>query len=644
MCYTTKESNYYAELIVRVASRIMTKGNFSKTAGVFYLLVTSIVFIFILGYVCTPDEVDYVNLDCRVFEAEWYQVFPNGEKALVEVPGKAAGQKGEVVVTETVVPDYVSDGKFFCFRNSLQDVQVYIDGKLRYEYTTKDTRPFGKSTENAFIFVPVYEADAGRTLTVKTMTVSPYTGAMNAVYYGDQFAIWKTLSEKYGMEMAIALFMAVLAAITIIFSIVLKFCHKKEIALEYLGWGILLLAIWMITVNEARQIFSLKVSLLACINYLSFMLVLLPFVLYINHIQNFRYRKIYNFLSALIACDFVICSALQFLDIADFPQTLFVMHIVFVTTILGIFLTIVLDAKKGYVRSYRLIVIGLVALIIAGLVEVLRIYTNEGRVSSFRVCVGLIVLLIMAVVKTAQDVSSLERERQRVLLADKAKSDFLASMSHEIRTPINAVLGMDEMILRETGESKIKEYALDIQTAGRTLLTIINDILDLSKIESGKMEIVPVEYDTSSVLYDLVSMTKIRAEKKELKFILCVDPETPAKLWGDDVRIKQILMNLLSNAVKYTQTGAVYFRVKVLPTSDAYSTLLHFEVEDTGIGIRAEDMDDLFSEFTRIADIQNRNIEGTGLGLPIAMKLLSAMDSTLEVKSEFGKGSVFSFC
>jgi len=245
-----------------------------------------------------------------------------------------------------------------------------------------------------------------------------------------------------------------------------------------------------------------------------------------------------------------------------------------------------------------------------------------------------------------QHLQEVEREKQIADAANRAKTEFLASMSHEIRTPINAVLGMDEMILRECKDSTIKEYAMDIQAAGQTLLTIINDILDLNKIESGKMEIVPVEYDVSSMIYDLSNMIRIRAEDKNLSFKVSVSQDIPSKLYGDDVRIRQILMNLLTNAVKYTRSGEVWFRVS-LKQKEAGTVgtdaILHVEVEDTGIGIKPEDMDKLFAKFERIEVERNRNIEGTGLGMPITMKLLSLMDSELKVESEYGKGSVFSF-
>ena len=235
---------------------------------------------------------------------------------------------------------------------------------------------------------------------------------------------------------------------------------------------------------------------------------------------------------------------------------------------------------------------------------------------------------------------------QVLLSANKAKSDFLARMSHEIRTPVNTILGMDEMILRETKESTVLEYAGDIRSAGRSLLSIINDILDLSKIESGKMEIIPVEYNPARMLRDLANMASIKAKEKELTLDISVSEEIPSVLFGDDGRLRQILTNLLTNAIKYTEHGYVHFSVspKIQSPEGADDTvILHFEVEDTGMGIRPEDMDTLFGEFERVDSLRNRNIEGTGLGIPITMKMLELMNSELKVKSVYGKGSVFSF-
>ena len=226
--------------------------------------------------------------------------------------------------------------------------------------------------------------------------------------------------------------------------------------------------------------------------------------------------------------------------------------------------------------------------------------------------------------------------------ASRAKSQFLSNMSHEIRTPINAVLGMDEMIIREAKEENIREYAENIRTAGTSLLGLINDILDFSKIEAGKMEIIPVEYTVSSLLNDLVNMISQRAEKKGLEFRVEAAEDVPSVLKGDEIRLRQVVTNILTNAVKYTEKGSVTLRFGWEKTEEQ-EICLCIAVKDTGIGIKAEDIEKLFHAFERIEEERNRSIEGTGLGMNITQRLLELMGSRLEVESQYGEGSEFSF-
>ena len=248
---------------------------------------------------------------------------------------------------------------------------------------------------------------------------------------------------------------------------------------------------------------------------------------------------------------------------------------------------------------------------------------------------------IIDVTKVMQQAEIMRELKEEAEQANRAKSLFLAKMSHEIRTPMNAVLNMNEIILRESREENIKEYAMDAKSSAKTLLGIINDILDLSKIESGKMEIVPVEYELGSLANDVVNMIDIRAKEKGLNFQISISPKLPSVLWGDDVRIKQILVNLLTNAVKYTKEGTVSFLAD--GTLEGEEVTLHFEIRDTGIGIKEEDMPKLFESFQRIEEAGNRYIEGTGLGISITVQLLKMMGSSLQVESTYGKGSTFSF-
>ncbi len=225
---------------------------------------------------------------------------------------------------------------------------------------------------------------------------------------------------------------------------------------------------------------------------------------------------------------------------------------------------------------------------------------------------------------------------------NEAKSTFLSNMSHEIRTPINAVLGLDEMIIRESSEQAIVGYATEIKNAGRSLLSIINDILDFSKIEAGKLDIIPVQYELSSAINDLVNMISIKAKDKNLDFKIDISPDIPHLLYGDEIRIKQIILNILTNAVKYTKEGSVTFTVGFSRLDEEYIAL-NVSVADTGIGIKEEDLAKLATPFQRIEEKRNRTIEGTGLGMSIVKMLLTLMGSSINVQSEYGKGSTFSF-
>ena len=233
--------------------------------------------------------------------------------------------------------------------------------------------------------------------------------------------------------------------------------------------------------------------------------------------------------------------------------------------------------------------------------------------------------------------------REAKMMADKAnraKSDFLANMSHEIRTPINAVMGMNEMILRECEQETIREYAQNIQSASQTLLSLINDILDFSKIESGKMEIVETAYDMASMLNDVINMVRVKAEDKNLRFNVNINENLPSELWGDDTRGRQVIVNILNNAVKYTKEGQVSLSVTGERTAGD-NILLEIRISDTGVGIKEEDMSKLFRNFERLNLGENRNVEGTGLGLAITYRLVEQMNGRIEVESKYGIGSAF---
>ena len=260
----------------------------------------------------------------------------------------------------------------------------------------------------------------------------------------------------------------------------------------------------------------------------------------------------------------------------------------------------------------------------------------------FAVSAALVFLLLFDLLVMLSFNRTLQKTALAAERANLSKSAFLSNMSHEIRTPITAILGMNEMIQRESENENVLKYSDTIQTAGVSLLGIISDILDFSKIEAGRMEFIASDYSLSGMVGDLINLTRLRAEGKGLSLETDVDARLPEHLCGDEIRVKQIIMNLLSNAVKYTEKGGVRLSFRMEGAGDDF-VMIGVSVADTGIGIMPEDMSRLFTEFERLNPKKTRGIEGTGLGLAITHRMLSLMGSTLEVESACGVGSRFFF-
>ncbi|MCI8326914.1 MAG: hypothetical protein HFI37_03960, partial [Lachnospiraceae bacterium] len=239
-------------------------------------------------------------------------------------------------------------------------------------------------------------------------------------------------------------------------------------------------------------------------------------------------------------------------------------------------------------------------------------------------------MLMFDVTDTYELIGEIMEIREEAEQANRAKSDFLANMSHEIRTPMNAIIGMSELIIEESRGGQMYEYASDIKTASLNLLGIINDILDLSKVESGKLELIEDKYYIQILVEEVASMIKIVAAERGLQVLLEMQPNVPHKLIGDEGRIRQILINLLNNAVKFTKKGHVKLKVSV-QESEVADTCLIFEIEDTGMGIKKEDLQKIFEEFQQVDTKKNRKVEGTGLGLSISKRLVHLMEGSISV-------------
>lgn len=606
----------------------------------FSVIVILLFAFYIFGQLAFPNERDILNTNCRIFEADWQRILEDGSRISVDIPGKVPAEHGEIVRLVTTIPQDIYTGENIAFRPIWQDVNIYVDGELRLSYDTADSRPFGTNSPMRYLFVELSEEDRGKELIYESVSFSKYSGNMRESYIGDRMSIWVHLAQISGIKTIVAVFLLLLSISCIIVCSILKVVYKRTLPLTYLAWTLFFAAFWMLSEVEFRQIVIKNISLLSNHTYLCLMIIPIPLLIYINEIQENRYKKLLLIPLCYSAVIIVVGTLLQALDIMQFVQQLPFIHFGIILAMICIIATITIDTVTKHLQSYLAVGIGVYGMLFTAIGEMAFYYLGAKLSLGTVLAVGLVFLLIMAIIKTGQDLFQTEKATQKAILAREAQAKFLANMSHEIRTPINAIIGMNEMILRENEDDAIHDYAHNIQSASNMLLGLVNDVLDFSKIESGQLELVEDTYDLSQLLQDQMLLLRARAGDKPLSIQLDADPGLPSKLYGDELRIKQVLTNLLSNAVKYTPQGSVTLKAYCNRIDDG-QIMLTFAVMDTGIGIRKEDLSRLFDSFKRLEISRNRAIQGTGLGLNIAKQLATLMKGDIVVDTEYGKGSTF---
>lgn len=604
------------------------------------LMVLSILY-FILGELLMPSEKMYLDYQCNDYNNGWTQVLPDGTKQAIVVPGECDVKPGDILCIEKYI-DCKQKDTWICIRSSQQDIAVYVGDELREEYSTKNTRGFGKNSVSVYVFFPLYEEDAGKTLRMDIVSNSPYSGYVNEMYEGERSNIWQHFFQLYLPGTMVALFMMLLSFAVVVYSNILHYITKRRMEILYLGSGLLMASLWLLAESRLRQVMLPNSTIASDVGFLMVMLLPYPFLTYSNLIQKRRYQGIYMLIAMLAIVNCFTSTLLQIFDVKDFSETMGYSHLILILLIVSLVMTVCIDVKRGYIGEYFEVSVGMVGLMLAGLYEIYLVYDKSSLYNGIALCIGLVFLLLMAGIKTGRDMLSIEKQKQMAIMANESKDKFLANMSHEIRTPINTVIGMNEMILRENKDDTIQEYAKNIQSASRMLLSLINDVLDFSKIEAGKLEVTENPYHLSSLLNDVIMGMKVRAQNKKLSLHLNIDENMPAVLKGDEIRIRQIMNNLLSNAVKYTSEGSITFSAKGVRNDDTFT--LEISVQDTGNGIKKEDMARLFDSFQRLELNKNRYIEGTGLGLSITKQLVNQMQGSIDVQSEYGKGSCFTVC
>lgn len=539
-----------------------------------------------------------------------------------------------------ILPQDIKDNEYLFFETR-NDVSVYINDELRKDFVeNRDINIPGGSFKRFLMSVPLEKEDSGAEIVIVRQTPQDIDTDVPEIFISTRYGAVSRMLRTGGMAFILSFIVLIFSFAAFIVSIVLSILYRQRIDMLYGALGIFVIACWLITDSQLFPFIFGVYHVNGLLSFLFCLIIPLPLIVFISSIQRGRYK---TGLMAVMVISIINAAGwplLHFTGIIPFYHVRTIANdILVVLAVLGL-AVLIADAVKGHVVTYRYTFIGFIGFLVGCLIE-LAFTLLDFRVirDSVLMVFGLGFLLIFIVIQQVDDLRKINMEKKHAIDISEAKTRFLASMSHEIRTPINAILGMNEMILRENSDKAIEDYSRNIKTSGKMLLMLVNDVLDFTRIESGKIEITKADFLMSEMLYDVLSLINERAEEKNLELKTEIAGEVPNELCSDEFRIRQILINLLNNAVKYTEKGTVTLVVGGSYTDDDFKLVI--KVRDTGKGIRKEDQEHLFEAFSRADVKSNINIEGTGLGLAIVKSIVDSMNGEYGVESEYGIGSEF---
>lgn len=630
-----------------------------------------ILHILIIIYVITNFKVTDATLikgEKILFNENWKITREDGSSDIITLPYYEDTPAESTITIENTIPEECY-GKTLKFISADKTVEVYIDEKLVYEFGVHDERKFGKTPGSVLNCVDIpRNVEKGE---IKIVYYSPYanfSAEIDSMVVGErEFIILEMIKENF-LELGCCMIILFSGIAFLIMSVAQKILVKTTDGLEYLSVYCYIAFVYYAIETKILNIFYGNQTLYSVLVFIILMLMPLFLLSYYSKGILKEHNKALKLFIKIGLINGLLQPALQIIGLCDFMDMAAISHLLMLVSI-GVLLKNLYDLnREPSEQGHWIEFIGIAVIGLCGISDIVRSYMLKvehlEKYSRYGTTLFCFIMLVAHIVRIVRRYSSILKENTRILeaevetiekkneelmiaeeraiAANEAKTNFLARMSHEIRTPIGAVLGMNEMILKKSKEDEIKRYATDIDSAANALLGIINEILDLSKIEAGKMVLVEDEYDFVELMHKIVNMGEVRSKQKNLEFKFFVDENVHMRLYGDEGKIDQILINLISNAVKYTKEGEVVLRVSKVKQEN-HKEILRFEVEDTGIGIREEDIPKLFSEYVRMDEKKNKGIEGTGLGMSITIKLLELMDSCLKVESTYGQGSRFYF-
>lgn len=542
----------------------------------------------------------------------------------------------DTFIFETTLPSAIEEGSVLAFLN-LSDIDISIDGQPFYSWRQETVPIWGGSAKNSYFFIDLPPSYSG-----SKIKITRY-GTLNKkfvdVFVGPKDAVARTLIVKNDLfGFALSLFLLVLSAFVIIGSFFLRKLYHKKVYLTTIAVGIFVASSWLFVDSFIFEFLFNTKYIDGLMSYVITTSILFSFMYYMDDVQEHRFHVAYFVLGLFELFNQIFFITLHLTGIQNLALSLVALDILVLLGVVALLIITVIDLIKCKAGNYRICMHGFVLFMISAVLEIVLVNVTPERVQGGAILFGLYLLLGFAIAQEFVDIRKMQHEKDLASANAGARTQFLANISHEIRTPINSILGMNKMILKETDDSKIESYANIVNESGELLLSLINNILDFSKIDSGKHEIVNTVYNPRKIISNICRAMSGAATDKNINWVYTISENMPEMLYGDSKSLSQILINLLSNAVKYTNVGGVCLTAECEITDKCILTI---KVTDTGIGIKREDLKMIFDPFSRTDLEKNQSIQGTGLGLAITKQLIEEMGGSINIDSEYGIGSTF---
>jgi signal transduction histidine kinase/CheY-like chemotaxis protein len=621
----------------------MVKKNSDITVTViWYLFITAVIgiaFYTVMSFSKPYLKSGYMDEgQCIKWSDDWQYSDSSGDSRRVDMPTELSKPDVDTVYLTKQLPDTIRPGWYMAVYSSFQKVKVYIDGRLVDDYEGNESLLASPLPANEFRFISIGPADSGKVVRIEIETyLKNYKGSLNSVSLGDKSLIMYRALSGQRFTLISGMIIMMLGLILLVMRMTAAGKGRDGNVFVYIGTTMLLLGAWFAIQACVSQVIFDDLAASHFIELSTILMLPFPLYRYVDISEKRRFSKITDILCAvdLVAVIFTYVYCLVFRH--DMMEILYITHVMIILSVIftsATFCWTIFNDKKLF-HELRWIEIAFLCLCIGAIVEVLQFYYKPAAETGVSLAISAIAYCSCTFIWAIGSGRTEIVRKDSAVRQARTKTLFLANMSHEIRTPINAILGMDALIIKESRQPQVVNYAKDLQESGRHLLTLINNILDFSRIESGKMMILAEKYDVA----DLISRTESFAEEYRkrdgVEFVMTNSSDIPASLVGDEEKIIQIVRNLLENSFNYTETGKVEL-IWNAEKSIGSAVFLEVTVRDTGNGISDEYMEHLFDPFHHV-----QKSEGAGLGLAIVRRLVELMRGSITVNSERGKGTVF---